>query len=77
MDVARVSKKYSGSQVLYELEVEGDDVLLEFVKLDKTTVDYGFRAAHISLPGNIEQTEKALRLIFAEHCKADKPKSPF
>ena len=77
MDVARVSKKYSGSQVLYELEVEGDDVLLEFVKLDKTTVDYGFRSAHISLPGNIEQTEKALRLIFAEHCKTDKPKSPF
>jgi hypothetical protein len=77
MDVARVSKKYSGPQILYELEVEGDDVVLEFVKLDKTTVDYGFRSAHIALPGEIEQTEKALALIFTKYCKADRPKSPF
>jgi hypothetical protein len=77
MDISRISKKYSGPQVFYELEVEGDDVLLEYLKADKTTVAYGFRSAHISLPGNIDQIEKALRLIFADHCKADKPKSPF
>jgi hypothetical protein len=77
MDVARISKKYAGRQTLYELEVEGDDVILEFLKADKTTVDYGFKSAHISLPGNIDETEKALHLIFAEHCKPDKPKSPF
>ena len=77
MDVARVSKKYAGRQVLYELEVEGDDVILEYLKADQKTVDYGFKSAHISLPGNIDQTEKALQLIFAEHCKGDKLKSPF
>src|SRR6266478_8345639 len=47
------------------------------VKIDKTTVDYGFKSAHISLPGNIDQIKRALQLIFAEYCKADKPKSPF
>ena len=77
MDAARVSKKYSGREISYELEVDGDDVLLEYLNIDKTTVDYRFKSAHISLPGNIDQTEKALRLIFAEHCKADKPKTPF
>ena len=77
MDVARITKKYAGRQVLYELEVEGDDIIFEYLKADNTTVDYGFRSAHIPLPGNIDQTEKALKLIFAEHCKADKPKSPF
>jgi hypothetical protein len=77
MDVARISKKYAGAQALYELEVEGDDVVLEYLKADKTTADYGFKSAHISLPGNIDQAEKALRIIFSEFCKADKPKSPF
>jgi hypothetical protein len=77
MDLARVSKLYAGRQTLYELEVAGDAVLLEYLKADKTTVDYGFKSAHISLPGEISQTERALRLIFSEHCKADQPKSPF
>jgi hypothetical protein len=77
MDTARISKKYSGPQILYELEVEGDDVVLEFVSLDKTTVAYGFKSAHISLPGNFDQTEKALQIIFSEFCKPDKPKAPF
>jgi hypothetical protein len=77
MDISRISKKYSGPQAYYELEVEGDDVLLEYLTTDKTTVAYGFKSAHISLPGNIDQTEKALRLIFSDRCKADKPKSPF
>jgi hypothetical protein len=77
MDVARVSKKYSGHDVSYELEVEGDSVLLEFLKPDKTTVDYGFKSAHISLPGNIDRTEKALALIFSEYCKVEKPRTPF
>ncbi len=77
MDVARISKKYSGVQTLYELEVAGDDILLEYVEADKTTVDYGFKSAHISLPGKIDQTEKALRIIFGEYCKAEAPKSPF
>jgi hypothetical protein len=77
MDVARVSKKYSGHDVSYELEVEGDSVLLEFLKPDKTTVDYGFKSAHISLPGNIDRAEKALALIFADYCKVERPRTPF
>jgi hypothetical protein len=77
MDVSRISKKYSGHDVSYELEVEGDSVLLEFLKPDKTTVDYGFKSAHISLPGNIDRTEKALALIFSEYCKVERPKTPF
>jgi hypothetical protein len=77
MDISRISKKYSGRQALYQLEVEGDDVILEFLKGDKTTVDYGFRSAHISLPGNPDQTERALGIIFGEYCKAEAPKSPF
>jgi hypothetical protein len=59
------------------LEVQGDDILLEYLSADKRTVAYGFKSAQISLPGNIDQTEKALKIIFAEHCKSDKPKSPF
>jgi hypothetical protein len=77
MDVSRISKKYAGRQVLYELEVEGDDVILEFLKADKTSVNFGFKSAHIPLPGNIDRTEKALHLVFAEHCKADQPRLPF
>jgi hypothetical protein len=77
MDLSRISKKYSGHDVSYELEVEGDGVVLEFLKSDKTTVDYGFKSAHIALPGNIDRTQKALALIFAEYCKVEKPKTPF
>jgi len=77
MDVARINKRYSGRQVMYELEVEGDDIVVEFLELDKKTVDYGFRTAHIDLPGDIVQTEKALRLVFSEYCKSDIRKGPF
>jgi hypothetical protein len=77
METSRISKKYAGSQPVYELEVEGDDVIFEYLKPDKTTVDYGFRSAHISLPGDIGQTEKALALIFSQYCKAEPPKGPF
>jgi hypothetical protein len=77
MDVSRISKTYAGAQILYRLEVESDDVLLEYLNSDKTTVVTGYRTAQISLPGNIDQTEKALRIIFSDYCKADKPKAPF
>jgi len=77
MDTARISKKYAGSQTLHELEVEGDDVVFEYLKADKRTVDYGFRSTHISLPGDPDQTEKAFALIFSQCCKAERPRSPF
>jgi hypothetical protein len=77
MDVSRISRKYAGRRVYYELEVEGDDIIFESLKADKMTVEFGLRLAHISLPGDIDQTEKALKLVFAEHCKPAKPFSPF
>jgi hypothetical protein len=76
LDSARISKTYSGQQIFYVLEIEGDDIVVEHLNPDKTTVARGFKSAQISLPGNIDQSEKALRLI-ADHCKADKPKPPF
>ena len=77
MDDSRITKTYSGRQTLYTLEVDGDDVIIEYLSLDQTTVLNGYKSAQIALPGNIDQTEKALHLIFAEHCKAAQPKAPF
>jgi hypothetical protein len=77
MDTARISKIYAGAQPLYELEVEGDDIIFEYLKADRTTVDYGFTSAHIPLPGEIGPTKKALALISSQFCRLDKPKIPF
>jgi hypothetical protein len=77
LDTARISKKYAGPQVIYEWEVDGDDIIFEYLKPDKKTVDYGFRSAHIQLPGNIEQTERAIALIYSKYCKQDQQKGPF
>ena len=76
LDNARISKTYSGQQILYVLEVQGDEIVVEHLNPDKTTVARGFKSAQIALPGGIEQSEKALRII-ADRCKADKPKPPF
>jgi hypothetical protein len=76
MDSARISKTYSGQKISYVLEVEGDDTVVEHLNPDKT-VARAFRSAQISLPGDIDQSEKALRLIFADYCRAEKPKPPF
>src|SRR6266516_3764602 len=59
MDSAHISKTYSGRQIFYVLEVEGDDIVVEHLNPDKTTVARGFRSAQIPLPGNIDQSEKA------------------
>jgi hypothetical protein len=77
IDIAVFNKTYAGSQALYDLEVESDDVLLEYLDMDKTTVPQGYKSAHIPLPGNIVQTQRALKLIFADYCMADQPKTPF
>jgi hypothetical protein len=77
MDAARISTKYAGSRTLHELEVGGDDVIVEYLKLDKTTVDYGLRSAHISLSGSSDVTDKAIKIVFDEYCKPKKSESPF
>jgi hypothetical protein len=77
MDDAIFGKKYSGSRPYYELDVKGDDVVIEYLNPDKKTVAQGYRSAQIPLPGDIDQTQKALRLIFTDHCKTEKPKALF
>jgi hypothetical protein len=77
MDDAIFSKKYSGSRPYYELHVKGDEVVVEYLNLDKKTVVQGYRSTKIPLPGDIDQTQKALRIIFTDYCKAQKPRAPF
>ena len=36
-----------------------------------------YKSAHIPLPGNIEQSQKALKIIFSDYCKARKQQDPF
>ena len=75
MNTARFEKIYAGRAPSYKLVVEGDDDLVEFLNPDMT-VAHGHRTAQFPLPGDIDQTQKALRLI-ADQCKAEKPKAPF
>jgi hypothetical protein len=77
MNEASFDKKYSGSRVYYEMDVKGDDVVIEYLNADKKTIAQGYRSAQIPLPGDIDQTRKALGIIFSDHCKAEKPKAPF
>ncbi len=76
MDTARFTKKYAGTQELYELDVEGDTPVIEYLAMDKATILQRYKSAQIPLPGNIEQAQKALRIITTQ-CKSDQPKSPF
>jgi hypothetical protein len=77
MDTANFSKIYAGSRALYDLEVAGDEVILEYLDVDKKTVEQAYKSAQIPLPGNFDQTQKALKIIFADYCKADQLKTPF
>jgi hypothetical protein len=75
MDTARFEKIYAGRMPSYTLAVEGDDDVVEFLNPDMT-VAHGHQTARIPLPGDIDQTQRALRLI-ADQCGAEKPKAPF
>ncbi|TMJ04285.1 MAG: hypothetical protein E6G97_07210 [Alphaproteobacteria bacterium] len=77
MDDALFDKTYAGSRVLYEVNVKGDDTVIEYLTPDKSAVIQGYRSAQIPLPGDIDQTRKALRIIFTDYCKAETPKTPF
>ena len=50
MDDAIFGKKYSGSRPYYELDVKGDDVVIEYLNPDKKAVVQGYRSAQIPLP---------------------------
>jgi hypothetical protein len=76
MDDALLDKKYSGSRVDYVLDVKGDDVIVEYLSPDKQTVAQSYRSAQVPLPGDIDQTQKAFRII-ADQCKPQKSNAPF
>jgi hypothetical protein len=77
MDDALFDKNYSGSRVSYELNVKGDNTLLEYLDPDRKTVLQAYRSAEIPLPGEIDQSQKALKIIFSQFCQSEKQKAPF
>ena len=74
-DSFRFEKRYVGRTPTYQLYVEGDDDVVEFLNPDMT-VSHGHHTARFPLPGDIDQSQRALRLI-AQECKAEKPKPLF
>jgi hypothetical protein len=77
LDDPNIDSTYAGRQVHYQLDVESGTIVLEYLGLDKTTVLNGYKSAQIPLPGDIDQTKKAIALI-AARCKQDgPPKLPF
>jgi hypothetical protein len=77
LDDPNIDSTYAGRQVRYQLDVESGNIVVEYLAPDKTTVINGYKSAQIPLPGDIDQTKKALQLI-AARCKQDgTPKLPF
>ncbi len=77
LDDPRIDSTYAGRQALYQLDAQSDRVVVEYLGLDKTTVVNGYKSAQVALPGNIDQTKKALQFL-ATHCsRDDAPKLPF
>ena len=72
MDTAFINKTYAGSETIYSLDVKGAEVVVEYLNPGKSTVLHGHKSAQISLPGDIDQTNKALALI-ASLCRNSKP----
>ncbi len=77
MDTALFDKRYAGSQPNYVLDVKGDGVILEYLTPDQKSVAQAYRSAQIPLPGDFEQTQKALTIIFSDYCKPKKSQAPF
>ena len=75
LDDPNIDSTYSGRHVSYQLDFEGDKIVVEYLDLDKKTVTNGYRSAQIPLPGDIDQTKKALHVI-AERCKQDDAQKP-
>jgi hypothetical protein len=74
-DWFRFETRYVGRTPTYQLYVEGDEDVVEFLNTDMT-VSHGHRTARFALPGDIDQSKRALQLI-ADECKPDKPKPLF
>ena len=74
IDNAFINKTYAGSETVYNLDVKGAEVIVEYLDLDKSRVLHGHKSAQISLPGDIDQTNRALALI-ASLCTSGKSKA--
>lgn len=77
MSDALYDKRYSGRRVFYQLNVKGDDVVIEYLDADRKTVTTAYRSAQIALPGDIDSTRKALAIIFRDYCKPEPRRVPF
>ena len=78
MDHARFNTRYSGTRAFYQLDVRGDDIILEYLDPNTRAVLQSYRSAQIDLPGALDQTRRALDIVFAEgNCKVSEPKAPF
>jgi hypothetical protein len=72
LDDPRINSTYAGRQARYQLDAESDQTVIEYLAPDKKTVVNAYKSAQIPLPGNIDQTTKALQLV-AARCKRDNP----
>jgi hypothetical protein len=77
LDDPRFDSTYSGRQPRYLLEAQSDQTVVEYLGLDKKTVVNGYKTAQIPLPGDLDQTKRALQLIAARCKRDDAPKLPF
>jgi hypothetical protein len=77
LDEPRINSTYSGRQANYQLDVEGDKVVVEYLGADKKTVTNGYKSAQIPLPGDIERTRKAIQWLGARCKPGDAANLPF
>lgn len=77
LEDARIDSTYSGRQARYQLDAQSDQVVVEYLSPDRKTVVNAYRSAQIPLPGDIDQTKKALQLIAARCKRDDAPRLPF
>ena len=75
LDPPQFETTYSGRTPNYTLAVEGDDDVVEFLNPDMS-VAHGHRTVRIALAGDLDESQRALRLI-SEQCKPRKPKTLF
>jgi hypothetical protein len=77
LDDPRIDSTYSGRQPRYQLNAESNQVVVEYLSVDKKTVVNGYKSAQIPLPGDLDQTKRALSLIGSRCKRDDAPKLPF
>lgn len=77
MTNARFNTRYAGTRAFYELDVRGEEVILDYLDPKTRAVMQSYRSAQIALPGSPEQTRRALQVVFADGCRPAEAKTPF